>query len=96
MAQADLPNSTPADPTVFDLIAAHREINATLHVMEEEFSFLLEHNLPVRDGVMDEPAAVALVTYLQVNKQDPWKFEGNYATPLIATLATAFNRTAAA
>ena len=38
---------------------------------------------------------VALVTYLdQVNKKDPWKFEDNYATPLIGALATAFNRMA--
>jgi hypothetical protein len=38
---------------------------------------------------------VALVTYLdEVNKQDPWKFEDNYATPLIGALATAFNRMA--
>jgi hypothetical protein len=37
--------------------------------------------------------AVALVIYLdQVNKKDPWKFEDNYATPLIGALATAFNR----
>ena len=40
---------------------------------------------------------VALVAHLdQVNKQDPWKFEDNYATPLIGTLATAFSRMAAA
>ena len=40
---------------------------------------------------------VALVTYLdQVNKKEPWKFEDNYATPLIGTLATAFNRMAVA
>ena len=40
---------------------------------------------------------VALVTYLdEVNKQDPWKFEDNYATPLIGNLAEAFNRIAAA
>ena len=40
---------------------------------------------------------VALVSYLDgVNKRDPWKFEDNYATPLIGTLATAFNRMAAA
>src|SRR5882757_9950074 len=33
--------------------------------------------------------AVALVVYLdQVNKKDPWKFEDNYATPLIGALAT--------
>jgi hypothetical protein len=40
---------------------------------------------------------VALVTYLdQVNKKDPWKFEDNYATPLIGALATAFSRLAVA
>jgi hypothetical protein len=39
---------------------------------------------------------VALVTYLdEVNKKDPWKFEDNYASPLIGALATAFNRMAA-
>jgi hypothetical protein len=38
---------------------------------------------------------VAMVTYLdEVNKKDPWKFEDNYATPLIGALATAFNRMA--
>jgi hypothetical protein len=38
---------------------------------------------------------VALVTYLdEVNKKEPWKFEDNYATPLIGALATAFNRMA--
>jgi hypothetical protein len=38
---------------------------------------------------------VALVTYLdQLNKKEPWKFEDNYATPLIGALATAFNRMA--
>jgi F0F1-type ATP synthase epsilon subunit len=40
---------------------------------------------------------VALVTHLdEVNKSDPWKFEDNYATPLIGALATAFNRMAVA
>jgi hypothetical protein len=40
---------------------------------------------------------VALVTYLdEVNKKDPWKFEDNYATPLIGALATAFSRMAVA
>jgi hypothetical protein len=40
---------------------------------------------------------VALVTYLdEVNKNDPWKFEDNYATPVIGALATAFNRMAVA
>jgi hypothetical protein len=39
----------------------------------------------------------ALVTYLdEVNKKDPWKFEDACATPLIGTLATGFNRMAAA
>jgi hypothetical protein len=36
---------------------------------------------------------VALVTYLdEINKQDSWKFEDNYATPLIGNLAEAFSR----
>jgi hypothetical protein len=36
---------------------------------------------------------VALVAHLnQVCEQDPWKFEDNYATPLIGTLAQAFQR----
>jgi hypothetical protein len=36
---------------------------------------------------------VALVTYLdEIHKKDPWKFEDNYATPLIGNLAEAFNR----
>jgi hypothetical protein len=40
---------------------------------------------------------VALVAHLdEVNKTDPWKFEDNYATPLIGALATAFNRIAVA
>jgi hypothetical protein len=38
---------------------------------------------------------VALVTYLdEVNKKDPWKFEDNYATPVIGALAKAFSRIA--
>jgi hypothetical protein len=33
-----------------------------------------------------------LVTYLdELNKKHPWKFEDNYATPLIVALATACN-----
>jgi hypothetical protein len=40
---------------------------------------------------------VALVTYLeQIRQKDPWKFEDNYATPLIGALATAFSRMAVA
>jgi hypothetical protein len=39
---------------------------------------------------------VALVTYLdEINKRDPWKFEDNYATPVIGNLAAAFSRIAA-
>jgi hypothetical protein len=35
---------------------------------------------------------VVLVAYLdELNKQDPWKFEDNYATPLIGNLAKAFD-----
>jgi hypothetical protein len=40
---------------------------------------------------------VALVTYLdEINKTDPWKFEDNYATPVIGALAEAFSRIALA
>jgi hypothetical protein len=40
---------------------------------------------------------VALVTHLdEVQKKDPWKFEDNYATPLIGALAVAFSRLAVA
>jgi hypothetical protein len=36
---------------------------------------------------------VALVTHLDwINKKDPWKFEDNYATPVIGALAVAFSR----
>jgi hypothetical protein len=36
---------------------------------------------------------VALVVHLnQIYEKDPWKFEDNYATPLIGTLAKAFSR----
>jgi hypothetical protein len=38
---------------------------------------------------------VALVTYLdEVHKKEPWKFEDNYATPVIGALAEAFRRIA--
>jgi hypothetical protein len=40
---------------------------------------------------------VALVTYFdELLQRDPWKFEDNYATPLIGNLAEAFNRFSAA
>jgi hypothetical protein len=39
---------------------------------------------------------VALVTHLDhVRQKDPWKFEDNYATPLIGTLAESFKLIAA-
>ncbi len=35
---------------------------------------------------------VALVAYLdEINKKDPWKFEDNFATPIIGNLAKAFD-----
>jgi hypothetical protein len=40
---------------------------------------------------------VALVTYFdELLQRDPWKFEDNYATPVIRNLAEAFNRFSAA
>lgn len=36
---------------------------------------------------------VSLMVHLnQIYEKDPWKFEDNYATPLIGTLAKAFGR----
>jgi hypothetical protein len=40
---------------------------------------------------------IALVAHLdEIEKQDHWKFEDNYATPLIGNLAEAFSRMAVA
>jgi hypothetical protein len=111
-----IPSARAADDPVFALIAAHREINATVHAIEAETSRRLslgidDHiDITVPSGAeMDLfqellemvpttlAGVVALVTYLEhVNKKDPWKFEDNDATPLIGSLATAFNRMAVA
>jgi hypothetical protein len=108
--------ASPADP-VFALIAAHQEVDATVHAIEAEATRqsdlgiyveteandITEHALAELDlflkllDIVPTTLAgvIALVTYLdEINKQDPWKFEDNYATPLIGTLATAFNRIA--
>jgi hypothetical protein len=104
------------DP-VFGLIAAHREVVATVRAIEAETTRQSDLGIYVETEANDitEPASaevglfielteavpttlagvVALVTYLdEINKQDPWKFEDNYATPLIGALATAFSRMA--
>jgi hypothetical protein len=104
------------DP-VFALIAAHREVDATVHAIEAEATrelylgtyveteanditehALAEHDLFLRllDIVPTTlVGVVALVAYLdEIDKQDHWKFEDNYATPLIGNLAEAFSRMA--
>jgi hypothetical protein len=109
LALAVPPKARAADDPVFALIAAHREINARVHAIEadpnetnditELASAEMDLFLELIDDVVPTTLAgvVALVTYLdEVNKQDPWKFEDNYATPLIGSLATAFNRMAVA
>jgi hypothetical protein len=106
------------DP-VFALIAAHREVVATVHAIEAETHRQLDLGIYVETEANDITEAakaefdlfielteavpttlagvVALVTHLdEINKRDPWKFEDNYATPLIGALATAFNRMAVA
>jgi hypothetical protein len=104
------------DP-VFALIAAHREVLATVHAIEAEATRQSDLGIYVEADDITEPASaeldlfielteavpttlagvVALVTYLDgINKREPWKFEDNYATPLIGALATAFNRMAVA
>ena len=46
-------------------------------------------------AVANRAGVIALVAYLdEIEKQDHWKFEDNYATPLIGALATAFSRMA--
>jgi hypothetical protein len=98
-------------------IAAHREVNATVHAIEAETSrqFDLGTYVPTEANDITESSSaemglflklleivpttlagvIALVTYLdQIEKQDHWKFEDNYATPLIGNLAEAFSRIA--
>jgi hypothetical protein len=103
------------DP-VFALIAAHRDVNATVHAIEAEAERLLSLGIDDTIDITGPSGAemdlflelleivpntlagvVALVTYLdEIHKKDPWKFEDNYATPLIGNLAEAFNRFSAA
>ena len=53
----------------------------------EHFMALIEASPTTLAGV------TALLTHLdRVEKKDPWKFEDNYATPLIAGLARALNQ----
>jgi hypothetical protein len=103
------------DP-VFALIAAHQEVDATVHAIEAEslrrLDLGIDDSIDITESSGTEmglflelleavpttlAGVVALVTYLdEVNKKDPWKFEDNYATPLIGALAMAFNRMAVA
>jgi hypothetical protein len=111
------PAAAVSDP-VFDLIEAHRKIDATVNAVVAEInrSAEIEKTIALEQGALSEHGSVemdlflellevvpttlagvvALVAYLdQVSKKDPWKFEDTCATPLIGTLATAFNRMAA-
>jgi hypothetical protein len=67
-------------------------------VMDEPAGVEMELFLKLLEAVPTTLAGVvALVTYLeQIRQKDPWKFEDNYATPLIGALATAFSRMAVA
>ena len=59
----------------------------------EEHDIFVEllHAVPTTLGGLS-----ALLTHLdQVEKRDPWKFEDNYATPLIGSLAKALSQIAA-
>jgi hypothetical protein len=111
------PSAAAFDP-VFDLIAAHREVNATVHAIEAEATRQSDLGIYVETEANDitEHASaemdlflrlldivpttlagvIALVAYLdEIEKRDHWKFEDNYATPLIGNLAAAFSRIAA-
>jgi hypothetical protein len=110
------------DP-VFALIAAHREVDATVHAIEhaieaelarqsdlgsyveteanditEHASAEMDRFLSLLDTVPTTLAGmIVLVAYLdEIEKRDHWKFEDNYATPLIGNLAEAFSRMAVA
>ena len=84
------------------------EINRTVEIdkiialeqgpLSERGSIEMDLFLELTEAVPTTLAGVvALVAYLdEVNKKDPWKFEDNYATPLIGALATAFSRMAVA
>ena len=118
LALATIPPAPAADALasaldpVFALIAAHRDVNATVHAVEAETSRRLSLGIGDEIDITESAGTemglflelleivpttlagvVALVAYLdEVNKQDPWKFEDNYATALIGNLAKAFNR----
>jgi hypothetical protein len=118
LAIPPVPAAAAFDP-VFDLIAAHRAVDATVHAIEAETRRQSDLGIYVETDENDiAPSSgaemrlflellevvpttlagvVALVAYLdEINKQDPWKFQDNYATPLIGNLAVAFSRIGAA
>ena len=98
------PAVAAVDP-VFDLIARHATIYQKVNAMDAagvpdqdefddanavEFDLFLELLETVPTTLA---GIVGLVTHLeQVRQKDPWKFEDNYATPLITALAQAFQR----
>jgi hypothetical protein len=119
LAIPPVPAAAAAFDPVFDLIAAHRAFDATVHAIEAETRRQSDLGIYVETDENDiAPSSgaemrlflellevvpttlagvVALVAYLdEINKQDPWKFQDNYATPLIGNLAVAFSRIGAA
>ena len=67
-------------------------------VSEDEFDDLCSTEMPLFLGLLEFvpttlAGVIALVSHLnQIRESKPWKFEDNYATPLIGTLAAAFSR----
>jgi hypothetical protein len=84
---ADIRHSTEAEA-----IALEKAVFAEQNSVEFGLFVELTETVPTTLA-----GVVALVAHLdEVNKTDPWKFEDDYATPLIGALATAFNRMAVA
>ena len=103
LAARPAPAAAAVDP-VFDLIARHAEIDRTIDAMvaagqtddwdkfSDNCSVEMELFLQLMETVPTTLAGVVgLVMHLEtIRQKEPWKFEDNYATPLIGTLAQAF------
>jgi hypothetical protein len=70
-------------------------------ISQDEFDDLCSPEMPLFLGLLEVvpttlAGVVALVTYLDnIREKEPWKFEDNYATPLIGALAKALSRISA-
>jgi len=102
-AVAAEPIGLPVADPVFDIVAAHaKSVGLVKAAMQDgrdcgdDFDDLCATEMDLFQELLKVvpttlAGAVALVAHLdQVREQDPWKFEDNYATPLIGTLAQAF------